>query len=68
MLDTVEAILAHGCNVFCNRQLIYNLPEQRFADWASCPSSAPTSTARNSKKCLALVLGADIVSTFDTPD
>ena len=28
----VDRILAHGCNVFCNRQLIYNLPEQRLAD------------------------------------
>jgi T-complex protein 1 subunit beta len=28
----VDKILAHGCNVFINRQLIYNLPEQKFAD------------------------------------
>merc|ERR1719353_917636 len=32
MLDKVDKIIAHGCNVFINRQLIYNLPEQRFAD------------------------------------
>ena len=32
MLAKVDRILAHGCNVFINRQLIYNLPEQRFAD------------------------------------
>ena len=32
MLDKVERIMAHGCNVFVNRQLIYNLPEQKLAD------------------------------------
>ena len=32
MIGKVEKILAHGCNVFINRQLVYNLPEQRFAD------------------------------------
>ena len=31
MLAKVEHILAHDINVFVNRQLIYNLPEQRFA-------------------------------------
>jgi T-complex protein 1 subunit beta len=25
-------IIAHGCTVFINRQLIYNYPEQVFAD------------------------------------
>ena len=28
----VDKILAHKCNVFINRQLIYNYPEQLFAD------------------------------------
>lgn len=32
MLDKVERIIGHGCNVFVNRQLIYNLPEQKLAD------------------------------------
>merc|ERR1719383_1469513 len=27
-----EKIVKHGCNVFINRQLIYNYPEQLFAD------------------------------------
>ena len=65
MLDKVDRIIAHGCNVFCNRQLIYNLPEQRFADAGimSIEHADFDGTER-----LALVLGADIVSTFDTPD
>jgi len=65
MLDKVDRILAHGCNVFCNRQLIYNLPEQRFAD-AGCMSIEHTDFDGTER--LALVLSADIVSTFDTPD
>ena len=28
----LDKIKAHGCNVFVNRQLIYNVPEQYFAD------------------------------------
>lgn len=32
MMDKCEKILKHGCNVFVNRQLIYNRPEQFFAD------------------------------------
>ena len=64
MLDKVDRILSHGCNVFCNRQLIYNLPEQRFADngVVSIEHTDFDGTER-----LALVLGAEILSTFDTP-
>merc|ERR1719506_2344001 len=65
MLDKVDRILAHGCNVFTNRQLIYNLPEQKFAD-AGVMSIEHTDFDGTER--LALVLGADIVSTFDTPD
>jgi len=65
MLDKVDRILAHGCNVFCNRQLIYNLPEQKFAD-AGVMSIEHTDFDGTER--LSLVLGADIVSTFDTPD
>ncbi|KAI5732882.1 hypothetical protein M8J76_005303 [Diaphorina citri] len=32
MKDKVEKILKHNANVFINRQLIYNYPEQLFAD------------------------------------
>ena len=65
MCDKVDRIIAHGCNVFTNRQLIYNLPEQRSADSGimSIEHADFDGTER-----LALVLGADIVSTFDTPE
>merc|ERR1719313_2321994 len=65
MLDKVDKILAHGCNGFCNRQLIYNYPEQIFRDAGvmSIEHADFDGTER-----LALVLGADIVSTFDTPE
>ena len=32
MLAKCQKIVDHGVNVFINRQLIYNLPEQFFAD------------------------------------
>jgi S-methylmethionine-dependent homocysteine/selenocysteine methylase len=32
MKDKVDKIIAHGVNCFINRQLIYNYPEQLFAD------------------------------------
>merc|ERR1712139_73540 len=65
MLDKVDRIIAHGCNVFINRQLIYNLPEQKFADAGimSIEHADFDGTER-----LAVVLSGDIVSTFDTPD
>merc|ERR1711871_1012958 len=64
MLDKVDRILAHGCNVFTNRQLIYNLPEQRFADNGVLSIEH---TDFDGTERLSLVLDADIVSTFDTP-
>jgi T-complex protein 1 subunit beta len=65
MLDKVDRILSHGCNVFVNRQLVYNLPEQKFADaGVMCIEHADFDGTER----LALVLSGDIVSTFDTPD
>lgn len=55
----------HGINCFINRQLIYNLPEQFFADHGVC---AIEHADFEGVERLALVLGSDIVSTFDTPD
>merc|ERR1712054_669683 len=65
MLDKVDRIIAHGCNVFINRQLIYNLPEQKLADNGimSIEHADFDGTER-----LALVLDGDIVSTFDNPE
>jgi len=65
MLDKVDRIIAHGCSVFINRQLIYNLPEQRLAD-AGIMSIEHADF--DGIERLGLVLDGDIVSTFDTPD
>jgi len=61
----VDKILAHGCNVFINRQLIYNLPEQRLAD---AGVMVIEHADFDGVAQLAHVTRADIVSTFDTPD
>uniref|UniRef100_A0A0K0E7K0 T-complex protein 1 subunit beta n=1 Tax=Strongyloides stercoralis TaxID=6248 RepID=A0A0K0E7K0_STRER len=65
MKDKVEKILKHGCNVFINRQLIYNYPEELFAE-----AGIMSIEHADFEGCerLALVLDCDIVSTFDTPE
>eukprot|EP00163_Fabomonas_tropica_P006723 TRINITY_DN162_c0_g1_i2.p1 TRINITY_DN162_c0_g1~~TRINITY_DN162_c0_g1_i2.p1 ORF type:complete len:401 (-),score=145.58 TRINITY_DN162_c0_g1_i2:192-1394(-) len=65
MKNKVDRILAHKCDVFINRQLIYNYPEQLFAD---AGVMAIEHADFDGMERLALVLGADIVSTFDSPD
>ncbi|XP_053976189.1 T-complex protein 1 subunit beta [Hylaeus volcanicus] len=64
MKDKVEKIIKHGCNVFINRQLIYNYPEQLFAD---ANIMAIEHADFDGIERLALVTGGDIVSTFDDP-
>ena len=64
MKAKVDAILAHGCNVFVNRQLIYDWPQQLLAD-AQCMGIEHADF--DGVERLALVTGGDIVSTFDTP-
>merc|ERR1712157_25820 len=54
-----------GCNVFINRQLIYNYPDQLFKE--SGVMAIEHSDFQGSEQ-LAAVLGADIVSTFDDPE
>ena len=65
MKNKVDKIIGHDINCFINRQLIYNYPEQLFAKAgiASIEHADFDGVER-----LALVLGADIVSTFDNPD
>jgi T-complex protein 1 subunit beta len=65
MKAKVERIKSHGINVFVNRQLIYNWPEQLFADAgiASIEHADFDGVER-----LALVTGAEIASTFDHPE
>jgi len=65
MKTKVDKIVAHGCNVFINRQLIYNYPEQLFK--ASGVMAIEHSDFDGTER-LAAVLGADIVSTFDNPE
>lgn len=62
MKDKVNKILAHGMNVFINRQLIYNFPEQLFAD---AGVMAIEHADFDGIERLALVTGGEIVSTFD---
>merc|ERR1719197_1385772 len=65
MKTKVDKIAAHGCNVFINRQLIYNYPEQLFKERKimAIEHSDFDGTER-----LAAVLGSDIISTFDNPE
>lgn len=65
MLAKCKKIVDHGINVFINRQLIYNLPEQYFADHGV---TAIEHADFDGIERLALVLGAEIVSTFDHPE
>ncbi len=59
-----EAIIAHGANVFINRQLIYNFPEELFAD---AGVMAIEHADFDGVERLALVTGGEITSTFDDP-
>mmetsp|Transcript_52280 Transcript_52280/g.96287 ORF Transcript_52280/g.96287 Transcript_52280/m.96287 type:complete len:258 (-) Transcript_52280:108-881(-) len=61
----VDKIAKHGCNVFINRQLIYNYPDQLFKERGimAIEHSDFDGTER-----LAAVLGSDIISTFDNPE
>src|SRR2546430_13346289 len=65
MKAKVEKIKAHGVNCFVNRQLIYNWPEQLFAD-AGIMSSEHADF--DGIERLALVTGGEIASTFDHPE
>ena len=60
-----QKIIDHGINVFINRQLIYNLPEQIFA---SAGVMAIEHADFVGVERLAAVTGAEIVSTFDHPE
>ncbi|CCG80821.1 T-complex protein 1 subunit beta [Taphrina deformans PYCC 5710] len=65
MKGKVEKIKAHGINCFINRQLIYNWPEQLFAD-AGIMSIEHADF--DGIERLALVTGGEITSTFDHPE
>merc|ERR1711976_1056190 len=65
MKEKVEMICKHDINVFINRQLIYNYPEQLFADKGVM---AIEHADFDGIERLALVTGGEIVSTFGHPD
>jgi len=65
MRDKVNLILKHDINVFVNRQLIYNYPEQLFADSGVM---AIEHADFDGIERLALVTGGEIVSTFGHPE
>ena len=65
MREKVARIKAHGINCFINRQLIYNWPEQLFAE-AGIMSIEHADF--DGIERLALVTGGEIASTFEHPD
>jgi len=65
MKSKVMKIVNHGINVFINRQLIYNHPEQIFTD--NGVLSIEHADFDGIER-LALVLDAEICSTFDHPE
>jgi T-complex protein 1 subunit beta len=65
MKAKVEKIKDHGITCFVNRQLIYNWPEQLFAD-AGIMSIEHADF--DGVERLALVTGGEITSTFDHPE
>merc|ERR1711972_315434 len=65
MKEKVDMICSHDMNVFINRQLIYNYPEQLFAD---AGVMAIEHADFEGVERLALVTGGEIVSTFYNPE
>jgi len=65
MKEKVNKIIGHGINCFVNRQLIYNFPEELFADAGIL---AIEHADFDGIERLALVTGGEIASTFDNPE
>ncbi|KAG9445271.1 hypothetical protein H6P81_016611 [Aristolochia fimbriata] len=65
MKEKVQKIIDHGINCFVNRQLIYNFPEELFADAGVL---AIEHADFDGIERLALVTGGEIASTFDNPE
>ncbi|PVU98695.1 hypothetical protein BB559_001349 [Furculomyces boomerangus] len=65
MKAKVAKIASLGINVFVNRQLIYNYPEQLFAEHGIM---AIEHADFEGIERLALVTGGEIASTFDSPE
>lgn len=65
MRQKVNKILDHGCNVFINRQLIYNFPESIFTEKGVMGIEHADF---DGIERLAAVTGGEVVSTFDHPE
>jgi T-complex protein 1 subunit beta len=65
MKEKVDRILAYKPDVFINRQLVYNYPEQMMAE-AGCMVIEHADF--DGIERLGACLGADILSTFDNPE
>jgi len=65
MANKVNKILAYGCDIFINRQLIYNYPEQLMADKGIMVIEHADF---DGIERLAAVTGGEIYSTFDSPE
>merc|ERR1712135_163838 len=65
MKEKVDMICSHDMNVFINKQLIYNYPEQLFADKGVM---AIEHADFDGIERLSLVTGGEIVSTFGRPE
>ncbi|KAK4721159.1 hypothetical protein R3W88_011392 [Solanum pinnatisectum] len=63
MREKVQKIISHGINCFVNRQLIYNFPEELFADAGIL---AIEHADFDGIERLGLVTGGEIASTFET--
>lgn len=64
MKNKVDKILSHNPDIFINRQLIYNYPEQLLAEKGVMVIEHADF---DGTERLAAVLGAEILSTFDAP-
>jgi T-complex protein 1 subunit beta len=65
MKAKVDKILEHRPNVFINRQLVYNYPEQLLAD---AGVMVIEHADFDGVERLSAILGSDILSTFDNPE
>lgn len=65
MRNKIEKIKKFGINVFINRQLIYDYPEQLFSD---AKINSIEHADFDGIERLALVTGAEVASTFDNPE
>jgi hypothetical protein len=60
----VAKIVGHGCSVFINRQLIYNLPESLFAGTRAAQSTASKGGAGRGRPVYSRARGCRVYGTY----